>query len=217
MRSLANFSLPLVLAILQVKVYLGESFQTTDCQRNARSISVSTFSGSRECYRKHNFSLRMAEDEKGKDDFWQQQKDLMQELTDDADKSLQEENKKSFDKVQNALISETAFFSALLFSLLWLACDNPFVPMSFVFGSLFGIAYTYGLGKYVSAVGGTIDDASAVEGAGVGQARFAFLIMLFIFVGKLRPYGLLEIPSIMGFFTYQLATLSQGLKDEKIS
>eukprot|EP00536_Pseudo-nitzschia_multiseries_P000931 jgi/Psemu1/300405/fgenesh1_kg.11_\ len=166
---------------------------------------------------RNNVALRMAEDGVGKDDFWQQQKDLMKELVDDADNSLKEENKKNFDKLQNDLITETAFFSALLFSLLWLACDNPYVPLSFVFGSLFGIAYTYGLGKFVSVVGGTIDDANAVEGAGVGQARFAFLIMLFIFVGKLRPYGLLEIPSIMGFFTYQLASLSQGLKEEKIA
>jgi hypothetical protein len=53
----------------------------------------------------------------------------------------------------------------------------------------------------------------ALQGAGVGQARFAFLILLFIFVGKFRSFGLLEIPSIMGFFTYQLASLSQGLRE----
>lgn len=48
---------------------------------------------------------------------------------------------------------------------------------------------------------------------GVGQARFAFLIMLIIFVGKLRTFGLVEIPSILGFFTYQIASLSQGLRE----
>jgi len=152
-----------------------------------------------------------------KDDFWQQQRDLMNEMSDQNEQSLKEENSKNFSKVQNALITETVFFSALLFSLLWLACDNPFVPFSYVFGSVFGIAYTYGLGKYVETVGGTIDDAQAVEGAGVGQARFAFLIMLFLFVGKLRAYGLIEIPSILGFFTYQLASLSQGLKEDTIA
>ena len=160
--------------------------------------------------------LRMAESG-DKDDFWQQQRDLMNEMSDQNEQSLKEENSKNFSKVQNALITETVFFSALLFSLLWLACDNPFVPFSYVFGSVFGIAYTYGLGKYVETVGGTIDDAQAVEGAGVGQARFAFLIMLFLFVGKLRAYGLIEIPSILGFFTYQLASLSQGLKEDTIA
>ena len=49
--------------------------------------------------------------------------------------------------------------------------------------------------------------------AGVGEARFAFLILLFIFVGKFRSQGLLEIPSIAGFFTYQIASLRQGLKE----
>ncbi len=140
----------------------------------------------------------------------------MQEMTDQNEQALKEEQQKSFAKVQNGLLVESVFITSLLFSLLWLACDNPFVPLSYVFGSAFGVAYAYGLGKYVETVGGTIDDASAVEGAGVGQARFAFLILLFIFVGKFRAYGLLEIPSIMGFFTYQLASLSQGLKDEKI-
>jgi len=73
-----------------------------------------------------------------------------------------------------------------------------------------GTAYSYGLGKYV--VGGSASDMDSVEGAGVGQARFAFLILLFVIVGKFRSQGLLEIPSIAGFFTYQLASLNQGLK-----
>jgi len=158
----------------------------------------------------------MTDIENGKDEFWQQQRELMNEMSDRNDKSLKEEQTKNFAKVQNGLIIETVFFSSLLFSLFWLACDNPFVPLSYVFGSIFGIAYAYGLGKYVETVGGTIDDANAVEGAGVGQARFAFLILLIVFVGKFRTYGLLEIPSIFGFFTYQLASLSQGLKEQKI-
>lgn len=221
MKSFTACSLPLILAILQEKVCHVASFQSSEYHRDPHSVSASTFSLSRDIVggkigRNTNISLRMAEKENDNDDFWQQQQNLMKELSAENDKSLSKENKKNFDKLQNALVAETVFFSALSFSLLWLACDNPFVPLSFVFGSLFGIAYTYGLGKFVSTVGGTIDDAKAVEGAGVGQARFAFLIMLFLFVGKLRPYGLLEIPSIMGFFTYQLATLSQGLKEEKI-
>jgi hypothetical protein len=76
-----------------------------------------------------------------------------------------------------------------------------------------GTAYTYGLGKSVEALGGSAYDAEDVKGSGVGSARFAFLIVLFIFVGKFRTVGLQEIPAIMGFFTYQLSTLSQGLKD----
>ena len=76
-----------------------------------------------------------------------------------------------------------------------------------------GVAYSYGLGRYVENVGASFDDEGATAGAGVGEARFAFLILLIIFVGKFRSAGLLEIPSIAGFFTYQLGSLSQGLKE----
>ena len=58
----------------------------------------------------------------------------------------------------------------------------------------------------------SLDDVD-FEGSGVGQARFSFLIILFVSVGKFRSQGLLEIPSIMGFFTYQLASLNQGLRE----
>lgn len=58
-----------------------------------------------------------------------------------------------------------------------------------------------------------MEDKESLKGAGLGEARFAFLIILFIFVGKFRDQGLLEIPSITGFFTYQLASLVQGLRE----
>lgn len=149
----------------------------------------------------------------GTDDFWSGQKALMEEMTAKTEKSLRQEQRSKFADLQAALVGDTFFFSAMIFSLLWLACDNPFVPFSYLFGAIFGLAYAYGLGKYVETLGGTIEDTSSVQGAGVGQARFAFLILLFIFVGKLRMYGLIEIPSILGFFTYQLASLSQGLRE----
>ena len=65
----------------------------------------------------------------------------------------------------------------------------------------------------METIGGSVDDTEEMQGAGVGQARFAFLILLFIFVGKFRSQGLQEIPSIFGFFTYQIASLSQGLRE----
>ncbi|OEU16823.1 hypothetical protein FRACYDRAFT_239417 [Fragilariopsis cylindrus CCMP1102] len=152
-----------------------------------------------------------------KNNFWQQQRDLMKEMSESNEQSLKEENDKNYNSVQNELVVETAFFTALITSVLWLACDNPFIPASYLFGAMFGVAYTYGLGKFVGTIGASIDDVGAIQGAGVGQARFAFLILLLLFVGKLRVYGLVEIPSIMGFFTYQIASLSQGLKEDKIA
>jgi len=157
-------------------------------------------------------ALHMAES--GDNDFWNQQRALMNEMSERTEKSLRKEQLEKYRRVQGKLVEETAFVSALIFSLLWLGCDNPFVPFSYVFGAVFGLAYTYGLGKYVETLGGTADDASQVQGAGVGQARFAFLILLFIFVGKLRAYGLIEIPSILGFFTYQISSLFQGLRED---
>ena len=65
----------------------------------------------------------------------------------------------------------------------------------------------------MSSLGGSVYDLEDVQGSGVGNARFAFLIILFIFIGKFRGFGLQEIPAIMGFFTYQISTLSQGIKD----
>ncbi len=70
-----------------------------------------------------------------------------------------------------------------------------------------GTAYSYGLGKYI--LGGSAAYMDSVEGAGVGQVRSSFLILLFVIVVKFRSQGLLEIPSIAGFFTYQLASLNQ--------
>lgn len=217
--SFTHLVLLLGTAILRENASRVEAFQPTRSNLNQcrqdRIVSASTFTLPK-CVDSTTGALsplRMAESDT---DFWQQQRELMNDLSDTNEKSLKEENQKSFAKIQTDLIIESLFITTIIFSLLWLACDNPFVPLSYAFGSAFGTAYAYGLGKYVESVGGTIDDAAAVEGAGVGQARFAFLIMLFIFVGKFRSYGLLEIPSIMGFFTYQLASLSQGLKEEKI-
>ena len=64
----------------------------------------------------------------------------------------------------------------------------------------------------METIGGVATEAEAIKGAGVGQARFAFLILLFIFVGKFRSYGLMEVPTILGFFTYQLGSLFQGMR-----
>lgn len=160
--------------------------------------------------RRVGFSLKSGKDS---DEFWTQQKALMEEMTGRAEKSLKLEQREKFANRRTALIADTALFTALIFSLLWVLSTNPFVSFSYVLGAGFGLAYAYGLGKYVETLGGSADDTEAVQGAGIGQARFAFLILLFLFVGRFRSSGLIEIPSIAGFFTYQLASLSQGLRE----
>jgi hypothetical protein len=121
------------------------------------------------------------------------------------------ESNEIFARRRIGLVSDTAYFIVLIFAALWSLCDSPLTPISYVFGSIFGLAYSYGLGKYVETIGGSAFEDGAIEGAGVGQARFAFLIALFIIVGKVP--ALQEIPAIAGFFTYQLGSLSQGLKE----
>ena len=144
--------------------------------------------------------------------FWAKQQALAAEMCTKADSSLKQELADKFAKRRLALTSDTFYFSILISSALWIIFPNPFVTLSYLFGAISGTAYSYGLGKYVESIGGSIDDEN-IEGAGVGQARFAFLILLFVVVGKYRSQGLLEIPSIMGFFTYQLASLNQGLRE----
>ena len=147
------------------------------------------------------------------DDIWAQQRELMAEIQGKEKSSLKEEMMAKYEKRASSLVGETAYITLLLFPLLLLVADNPFVSLSYLLGATFGLAYTYGLGKYVASIGGTVDDTEAVQGAGVGQARFAFLILLFIVVGKFRSAGLEPIPCIGGFFTYQIASLMQGLKE----
>lgn len=144
--------------------------------------------------------------------FWAKQRALAAEMTAKTDAGARQEMNANFSDRAQALTSDTFYFSILIASLLWLVAPNPFVTLSYLFGALSGTAYSYGLGKYVQTIGGSIYDEPE-EGAGVGQARFAFLILLVVFVGKFRSQGLLEIPSIMGFFTYQLASLGQGLRE----
>jgi len=155
--------------------------------------------------------------------FWAKQKAIAAQFEFKADESLRKENQEKFAKRRQALTSDTFYFSILIASALWILFPNPFVTLSYLFGTLLGTAYSFGLGKYVESIGtlelkqaGAYSSSMSQDeggGAGVGQARLAFLFLLVLFIGKYRSSGLLEIPSITGFFTYQLASLAQGLRD----
>jgi len=153
--------------------------------------------------------------EKTSEDFWAQQKELadsMKDVTEKQDRAKKVAQKEKYAQRLQGLVADTFFYSIMIFSILWVF-SGPLTPISYVFGASFGTAYSYGLGRYVEAIGQSVDDSSAVAGAGVGQARFAFLIVLILLVGKFKSQGLQEIPAIMGFFTYQIASLGQGLKE----
>lgn len=150
----------------------------------------------------------------GNKDFWTQQKELAEEMSTQTTKSLRQEQAEKFELRRLALVYDTAYFAFFLFCGCWMLFENPFTAFSYAFGATMGLAYSYGLGKSVETIGQSIDDVVEQKGAGVGEARFAFLILLFVLVGKFRgETGLQEIPSIAGFFTYQLASLNQGLRE----
>ncbi len=92
--------------------------------------------------------------------------------------------------------------------------------MSYLFGATLSVGYSYGLGKYVESLGSKENNGEAIAvqqqqpTGDFGQARFALIIVLLIALAKFRGQtGLQEIPTIAGFFTYQLASLNQGFKD----
>jgi hypothetical protein len=146
--------------------------------------------------------------------FWNTQQELANKLSSQSKLSLRQEQSEKFEKRRLALVFDTAYIGWFIFCACWMIFSNPLTAVSYAFGATMGIAYTYGLGKSVEVIGQSIDDVGATQGAGVGEARFAFLILLFLFVGKFRggDFGLEEIPSIAGFFTYQIASLNQGLR-----
>ena len=58
-----------------------------------------------------------------------------------------------------------------------------------------------------------VDRRRGGSGGGDKIGTICVLILLFVVIGKSRDQGLLEIPSIIGFVTYQLASLGQGLRE----
>lgn len=137
-------------------------------------------------------------------------------MTSQNSKSIRQVQLEKFEARRLALVYDTAQFAVYIFCGCWIFFENPFTAFSYAFGATMGLAYAFGLGKSVETLGQSIDDVidGKGAGAGVGEARFAFLILLFIFVGKFRgELGLQEIPSIAGFFTYQIASLNQGLRE----
>ena len=145
------------------------------------------------------------------DEFWEQQKDLAAEMSSSSTKSLRKAQLEKFEKRRLALVQDTAYFSVFIFCFLWIVSFNPATAASFGLGTSLGLAYAYGLGKSVEQLGAM--PTEDLGGSGIGEARFAFLILLFVLVGKFRSEELQEIPAIGGFFTYQLASLKQGLQE----
>ena len=133
------------------------------------------------------------------------QRSLLQQIT----SSQTSKADAAFKKRSSGLITDTVFYSTIIFSLLWFFTTNPLVPLSYLLGATSGTFYTYALGKQVSTVGKSEFNVETVSDGATGQARFAFLLILFILISRFNNV-ILPVPAIGGFFTYFVAALSQS-------
>jgi hypothetical protein len=137
------------------------------------------------------------------------QANLAQQSEADLDpEALKRRETAKFERRRNEVVGDHLFLGSMIIAAGW-----HFLPIkvleSYGVGVLFGGAYLYLLGRYVGSLGeATLDGAK--EG-GIGQARFAVVGLLIAIAGKQREY-LDFIPLLLGFFSYQLATLLQAAR-----
>tara|TARA_B110000305_G_C19193732_1_gene517839 strand:+ start:161 stop:721 length:561 start_codon:yes stop_codon:yes gene_type:complete len=144
--------------------------------------------------------------------FWSDQGKLLSTLKTQS----KQDSTNNFTKRRMNLVSDNLLISTIIFSLLWFVCPLANTPFSYLLGSSLGTAYSYALGKQVATIGASEIDMETVSDGATGTARFAFLIVLFILLGKfgISKEGFLEpIPAIGGFFTYFISALVQSAKD----
>jgi hypothetical protein len=186
------------------------------CRRGIVELSATTRTTSN-----NNNNNQNNNNQKKDELFWSQQQALADEMQRSAVQSLRQEQRERFKQKRLALVNDTAYISALIFATCWLLSSDPYTAASYVPGAILGLFYSYGLGKSVEKIGvSSLDsldnDQKELEeaGSGFGDARLAFLLLLFVLIGKFQAQGLQPFPAIAGFFTYQLASLKQGLQQD---
>jgi|EP00624_Nannochloropsis_granulata_P004493 hypothetical protein len=116
---------------------------------------------------------------------------------------------KSYAARKFQLLFDSLWLSALGLALCWAAFSFE-ASVSYGLGALLGFGYITLLGRTVEAIG-----TVGVPGAGVGQARFALVILLVLLAGKYRD-TIQVIPAIIGFSTYQIASFLQAFEREDV-
>jgi len=116
---------------------------------------------------------------------------------------------KSYAARKFQLLFDSLWLSALGLALCWTAFSFE-ASVSYGLGALLGFGYITLLGRTVEAIG-----TVGVPGAGVGQARFAMVILLVLLAGKYRD-TIQVIPAIIGFSTYQVASFLQAFDREEV-
>lgn len=115
-------------------------------------------------------------------------------------------NHSTYEQQTNRLIVESLLVSSVILSDVWCMSNDPFLSLSYFLGAMMGTAYLMGLGKYVQTIGRNRREYNVM-----GNTRFAYIGMLCVVVGTFHSHNLPYIPSIVGFFTYQLVFVLQSL------
>lgn len=114
---------------------------------------------------------------------------------------------KGYDNLRVTFLLDNLFISALGLCLLW-SFGTYKDAFSYGVGSLLGTGYAALLARYVESLG-----SKQGGGAGGGAARFAPVVLLILLYSKNKDY-ISIVPEIMGFFTFQVASLLQIFNED---
>jgi len=120
---------------------------------------------------------------------------------------------KGYDNLRVTFLLDNLFVSAIGLSCVW-ALGTFKDASSYGIGALLGVLYAALLGRYVENLGaGAEGGGGAGGGASGGAARFAPVVLLILLYAKNKEY-IAIIPELLGFFSFQIASLLQIFNDD---
>lgn len=114
---------------------------------------------------------------------------------------------KGYDNLRITFLLDNLFISVLGLCLLW-SFGTYKDAFSYGVGSLLGLGYAALLARYVESLG-----SKNGGGAGGGAARFAPVVLLILLYSKNKEF-ISIVPEILGFFTFQVASLLQIFNED---
>ena len=114
---------------------------------------------------------------------------------------------KGYDNLRITFLLDNLFISVLGLCLLW-SFGTYKDAFSYGVGSLLGLGYAALLARYVESLG-----SKSGGGAGGGAARFAPVVLLILLYSKNKEF-ISIVPEILGFFTFQVASLLQIFNED---
>lgn len=117
-----------------------------------------------------------------------------------------------YDNLRLTFLLDNLFVSAIGLSCVW-TFGTFKDATSYGVGALLGVLYAALLGRYVENLGAGAEGGGGGGGASGGAARFAPVILLILLYAKNKTY-IAIIPELLGFFTFQIASLLQIFNDD---